>query len=66
LEEQVNAAKQQQGLTGSGGYGAGGTAYKSADQAGLKMVNDTIVRSMQNIKFILHALSEACLKATSS
>ena len=37
-----------------------------ADQAALKMVNDTIGRSMQNIKFMLHSLSEACLKATSS
>jgi len=30
------------------------------------MVNDTIGRALQNIKFVLHSLSEACVKAAST
>ena len=76
----MSAAKQQQSLTmgGNGGgsmghYGAAsasaysGNANKAGgDLASHKMINDTIGRSMQNIKFVLHSLSEACVKATSN
>lgn len=50
------------------GYGSsvGHGSKSGADQAALKMLNDTISRALQNIKFTLHSLSEACIKATSS
>ncbi len=50
----------------SSNYAGSSQSKSAADQSNLKNINDTISRALQNIKFILHSLNEACVKATSS
>ena len=54
MDEQVAAVKA----------GANGKQRAQSDQQALKLVNDAISRSIQNIKLVLLSLKESCVQAS--